>query len=128
MPFDGRLFSGAGVLAAVVGGGSFVRAGEALGLTPSGVSRAVARLEARVGVRLLDRTPRAVTLTDEGRRFHARVVPLLAGLEEAAADAAGAAAAARGRLRVNVDPWVARLGLAPRPPAFPAGPPPLLVA
>ena len=118
MPFDGRLLSGAGVLAAVVEGGSFVRAGEALGLTPSGVSRAVARLEARVGVRLLDRTPRAVTLTDEGRRFHARVVPLLAGLEEAAADAAGAAATARGRLRVNVDPWVARLVLAPRLSAF----------
>ena len=125
MPFDGRLLSGAGVLAAVVEGGSFVRAGEALGLTPSGVSRAVARLEARVGVRLLDRTPRAVALTDEGRRFHARVVPLLAGLEEAAADAAGAAAAARGRLRVNVDPWVARLVLAPRLSAFLAAHPAL---
>src|SRR6478672_8689325 len=99
MPFDGRLLSGAGVLAAVVvEGGSFVRAGEALGLTPSGVSRAVARLEARVGVRLLDRTPRAVTLTDEGRRFHARVMPLLPGLDEAAAEAAGAAAVVRGRL------------------------------
>src|SRR3954453_3194359 len=90
MPFDGRLLSGAGVLAAVVEGGSFVRAGEALGLTPSGVSRAVARLEARVGVRLLDRTPRAVTLTDEGRRFHARGVPLLAGLEGGAGGAGGA--------------------------------------
>src|SRR3954470_16141341 len=122
MPFDGRLLSGAGVLAAVVEGGSFVRAGEALGLTPSGVSRAVARLEARVGVRLLDRTPRAVTLTDEGRRFHARVVPLLAGLEEAAA---GAAATARGRLRGNVDPWVARLGPAPRLSAFLAAHPAL---
>ena len=54
-----------------------MRAGEALGLTPSGVSRAVARLEARVGVRLLDRTPRAVALTDEGRRLHSEVTPLL---------------------------------------------------
>src|SRR4051812_15964391 len=125
MPFDGRLLSGAGVLAAVVEGGSFVRAGEGLGLTPSGVSRAVARLEARVGVRLLDRTPRAVTLTDEGRRFHARVVPLLAGLEEAAAEAAGAAALVRGRLRVNVDPWFARLVLAPHLPAFLAAHPAL---
>ena len=74
----------------------------------------VARLEARVGVRLLDRTPRAVSLTYEGRRFHAHVVPLLAGLEEAAAEAADAAHAVRGRLRVNVDPWFARLVLAPR--------------
>jgi DNA-binding transcriptional LysR family regulator len=93
-------------LAAVVETGNFVRAAEALGLTPSGVSRAVARLEARVGVRLLDRTPRAVLLTDDGRRFHAQVAPLLAGLEEAATQAAGAAHAVQGRLRVNVDPWV----------------------
>jgi DNA-binding transcriptional LysR family regulator len=118
MAFDGRLLGGIGVLAAVVETGNFVRAGEALGLTPSGVSRAVARLEARVGVRLLDRTPRAVTLTDEGRRFHAQVIPLLAGLEEAAVDAGGAAAAVRGRLRVNLDPWFARVVLAPRLSGF----------
>jgi DNA-binding transcriptional LysR family regulator len=98
--------------------GNFVRAAEALGLTPSGASRAVARLEARVGVRLLDRTPRAVSLTDDGRRFHAQVAPLLAGLEEAATQAAGAAHAVQGRLRVNVDPWVVRLVLAPRLSAF----------
>ncbi|HEY1412361.1 MAG TPA: LysR family transcriptional regulator [Rhodopila sp.] len=118
MAFDTRLLAGIGVLTAVVESGSFVRAGETLGLTPSGVSRAVARLEGRVGVRLFDRTPRAVTLTDEGRRFHAQVLPLLAALEEAAADAAGSAASVRGRLRVNVDPWFARLVLAPRLAAF----------
>jgi DNA-binding transcriptional LysR family regulator len=118
MAFDTRLLAGIGVLTAVVVSGSFVRAGETLGLTPSGVSRAVARLEGRVGVRLFDRTPRAVTLTDEGRRFHAQVLPLLAALEEAAADAAGAAASVRGRLRVNVDPWFARLVLAPRLATF----------
>jgi DNA-binding transcriptional LysR family regulator len=125
MDFDGRLLAGIGVLGAVVESGSFVRAGEALGLTPSGVSRAVARLEARVGVRLFDRTPRAVTLTDEGRRFHAQVAPLLAGLEEATAEAAGAAQTVRGRLRVNVDPWFARLVLAPRLPEFLAAHPAL---
>jgi DNA-binding transcriptional LysR family regulator len=118
MPFDSRLLAGISVLSAVVESGSFIRAGEAVGLTPSGVSRAVARLEGRVGVRLFDRTPRAVTLTDEGRRFHARVMPLLAGLEDAASEAAGAVASVRGRLRVNLDPWVARLVLAPALPAF----------
>jgi DNA-binding transcriptional LysR family regulator len=76
MPFDARLLAGISVLSAVVESGSFIRAAEAMGLTPSGVSRAVARLEGRVGVRLFDRTPRAVTLTDEGRRFHAQVMPL----------------------------------------------------
>jgi DNA-binding transcriptional LysR family regulator len=53
MAFDGRLLGGISVLAAVVEAGNFVRAAEALGLTQSGVSRAVARLETRVGVRLL---------------------------------------------------------------------------
>lgn len=71
-------------------------------------------LEAHVGVRLFDRNPRSVALTDEGRRFIAKAAPLLAGLEEAAAEAANAAIAVRGRLRVNVDPWFARLVLAPR--------------
>jgi DNA-binding transcriptional LysR family regulator len=118
MSFDARILTGVGVLAAVTESGNFARAAETLGLTPSGVSRAVARLEARVGVRLFDRTPRAVTLTEEGRRFHAQVMPLLASIEEAATEVAGAAAAVSGRLRVNVDPWFARMVLAPRLPEF----------
>ena len=118
MSFDARILTGVGVLAAVTETGNFARAAEALGLTPSGVSRAVARLEARVGVRLFDRTPRSVTLTGEGRRFHAQVIPLLAGIEEAATEAAGAAAAVSGKLRVNVDPWFARTVLAPGLPRF----------
>jgi DNA-binding transcriptional LysR family regulator len=113
MAFDGRLLAGIGVLAAVVETGNFVRAADALGLTASGVSRAIARLEARLGIRLLHRTPRAVSLTDEGRRFYAQAAPLLAGLEEAAGAASDAVDAVRGRLRVNVDPWIARLVLAP---------------
>jgi DNA-binding transcriptional LysR family regulator len=114
MSFDTRLLTGAGVLAAVTETGNFARAAEMLGLTPSGVSRAVARLETRVGVRLFNRNPREVTLTEEGRRFHTQVIPLLAGLEEAAADAAGTAAVVSGRLRVSVDPWFARMVLAPK--------------
>jgi DNA-binding transcriptional LysR family regulator len=112
MVFDTRLLTGVGVLAAVTEAGNFARAAEMLGLTPSAVSRAVARLEARVGVRLFDRNPREVSLTEEGRRFHTQVMPLLAGLDEAAAEAAGAAAVVRGRLRVSVDPWFARMVLA----------------
>lgn len=113
LSFDARILAGVGVLVAVAEAGNFARAAEALGLTPSGVSRAVARLEARVGVRLFDRTPRSVTLTQEGRRFHAQILPLLAGIEEAAGEAAGAAATVSGKLRVNVDPWFARMVLAP---------------
>jgi len=112
--FDTRLLSGLGVVAAVVDARSFVRAADALGLTQSGVSRAVSRLEQRIGVRLFDRTSRAVTLTDEGRRFYEQVAPLLTGIEDAATMAAGASTAVHGRLRVNVDPYFSKLVLAPR--------------
>jgi DNA-binding transcriptional LysR family regulator len=114
MAFDSRLLSGIEVLVAAVEAGSFVRAAESLGLTQSGVSRAVARLEHRVGVRLFDRTARAIALTEEGRRFYQQVKPHLSSIEDAAIQAGGSAMAVRGRLRVNVDPFFARLVLAPR--------------
>jgi DNA-binding transcriptional LysR family regulator len=114
LAFDSRLLSGIEVLVAAVEAGSFVRAAESLGLTQSGVSRAVARLERRVGVRLFDRTARAIALTEEGRRFYQQVKPHLSGIEDAASQAGGSAMAVRGRLRVNVDPFFARLVLAPR--------------
>jgi DNA-binding transcriptional LysR family regulator len=113
MTLDARVISNIGVLAAVIDGGSFARAAEALGLSRSGVSRAVSRLEARIGVRLLDRTTRAVALTDEGRRLYSEVAPLLTGIEGAVTMASGASLAVRGRLRVNVDAFFSRLILAP---------------
>lgn len=113
MSFDGRLASGMGVLSAVVDTGSFVKAADVLDMTQSGVSRAIARLETRLGIRLFDRTTRSVKLTDEGRRLYEEIAPLLAGLEEAASLASGSATAVRGRLRVNVDPYFSRLILAP---------------
>lgn len=114
MSFDERILNGMGVLTAIVDSGSFARAGERLDMSQSGVSRSVARLEARLGIRLFDRTTRTVTLTDEGRRFYEQIVPLLGGLEEAAASAAGGATAVRGRLRVNVDPFFSKIVLSPQ--------------
>src|SRR4051794_1742308 len=116
MAYDARLLSGVGVVVAVVEAGNFARAAEILGLTASGVSRAVARLEARIGVKLFHRNPRTVVLTDDGRRFHDEVAPLLASIGEAAEQAAGASATVRGRLKVSTDPWFARVVLAPRLP------------
>jgi DNA-binding transcriptional LysR family regulator len=118
MPFDGRLLSGVGVLHAVVESGNFARAAEALGLTASGVSRAVARLEARIGARLIDRTTRSLALTEEGRRFYERVRPCLDDIEEAAIAVAGAADTARGHVRVNIDPYLIRIALGGRLGAF----------
>jgi DNA-binding transcriptional LysR family regulator len=114
MAFDGRILAGVGVLTAVVEGGSFVKGAELLGLTASGVSRAISRLEVRLGVRLLDRTTRSVSLTDEGRRFYEAAKPHLAAIEDAAVLAAGAASAVRGRLKVDIDPFFLPLVLAGR--------------
>jgi DNA-binding transcriptional LysR family regulator len=118
VPFDGRILSGVSVLAAVVDGGSFVKAAELIGLTDSGVSRAISRLETRLGVRLLDRTTRSVTLTDEGRRFYEEVKPHLNAIEDAAIVASGAVSAVRGRLRIDIDPFFLPLILAGRLGAF----------
>ncbi|GAA0913207.1 LysR family transcriptional regulator [Rothia nasimurium] len=109
MTLDGRLLTGVSVLAAIVETGGFGRAGELLGITTSGVSRSLSRLEARVGVRLLDRTTRSVSLTEEGRRFYERVKPSMESIEEAASTATASAAVVQGRLRVNMDPLVMRL-------------------
>lgn len=113
MAFDTRLLSGLNVFVAVVEAGSFARAAETLGLTQSGVSRSIQRLEERLGVRLLERTSKTMRLTDEGRHFHREVIPLLSRLEEAADDATRSSTAVRGRLRVNADPTFARVVLAP---------------
>lgn len=111
MPFDGRLLSGITALTAVVEAGSFIRAAEALGLTQPAVSHAVARLEARVGVRLIERSTRTLRLTDEGRGFYETVVSSLADIEEAVTIASSSMATVRGRLRVNVDPFFSHMTL-----------------
>jgi DNA-binding transcriptional LysR family regulator len=102
-----NLSSGIGVFAAVVDCGTFVGASEMMGMTPPGISRAIARLEERLQIRLLNRTTRSVSLTEEGRRFYEQVMPHLRGMEEAAASASGGAVV-RGKLRINLDPVVSR--------------------
>jgi DNA-binding transcriptional LysR family regulator len=118
MAFDGRILSGVSVLAAVVEGSSFVKAAELIGITDSGVSRAIGRLETRLNVRLLDRATRWLTMTDEGRRFYEEVKPHLNAIEDAATVASGATSAVRGRLKVDIDPFFLPLVLAGRLGAF----------
>lgn len=110
---DGRLVGGLMVLAAVADARSFGKAAERLGMTQSGVSKAIAKLESRLGARLIHRTSRAVELTDEGRALHERVVQHLAGIGEAAAETSKSREAVHGRLRVNVDPLFSRMVLSP---------------
>lgn len=102
-----------GLLRAVVENGSFVRAGEALGLTQSAVSRAVARLEERVGLQLFARTSRSSSLTQDGRRFYEAIAPHLSAIEDATIEAGSASKKVRGRLRVNIDGGVGQYLLVP---------------
>jgi DNA-binding transcriptional LysR family regulator len=110
---DGRLLAGMSVLSAVVETGSFTKGAEVLGLSPSGVSRSVSRLEERIGVRLLDRTTRALRLTGEGVRLYELAAPHLTGIEEAANLVAGAAVVVKGPLKANINQLFARYLLAP---------------
>ncbi len=80
--------------------GSFSAAARALKLTPSAVSKQVSRLEDRLGTRLLNRTTRSLSLTEEGRAFHARCVQILAEIDEAETAVTELHAAPRGTLRV----------------------------
>jgi DNA-binding transcriptional LysR family regulator len=83
----------------VVDRGSFSAAARTLGVTPSAISKLVARLEARLGSRLVHRSTRAIQLTDEGRAYYDRGVRILADLDEAERNATRGAP--RGRVRIN---------------------------
>lgn len=100
------------VFAAIVEQGSLSAAARTLGLTPSAVSRIVARIEGRLGVRLLVRTTRTLTLTTEGEaylRAARRILADLAEVEGAIADQASP----RGRLRVTASLAHGRLYIVP---------------
>ena len=97
--------------------GGFSAAARALAMTPSAVSKLVGRLEARLGVRLLNRSTRQVQLTAEGGAFYERSVRLLADLAEAERGTA-ANDAPRGRLSVNANVPFGEAALLPLVPAF----------
>ncbi len=88
------------VFVQVVESGGFSAAGRALHLATNLVSRRVARLEGRLGTRLLHRTTRSVSLTEEGRTFRERALPLLAAADDAAASVAGRTRGLAGTVRV----------------------------
>lgn len=104
--------------AAVADAGSFVRAAEALQVSKTAVSRLIGDLEARLGVRLLHRTTRRLSLTAEGELFHARCKALTADVEEAEAEVTARAGEAVGQLRLNVPVSFGLMHLAPLWPAF----------
>ena len=80
---------------------SFAGAARQLGMTPASVTRTIAALEARLGVQLLVRTTRQVSLTSAGAGYAARVAPLAKGLAEAADETREAQGITSGRLRIS---------------------------
>lgn len=90
------------VFSAVVDAGSFVSAAAALSVSKAAVSRYVLDLEQRLGVRLLHRTTRKLSLTGEGEIFYARCREILASIEESEAEISSRMGSASGLLKVSV--------------------------
>jgi DNA-binding transcriptional LysR family regulator len=97
--------------------GSFSRAARELGLSQPSASRIAAELEENVGVPLLTRTTRRLTLTEAGAEYLARIEPLLAALDEADHAARGTGEL-RGTLRVALSIGFGMRAVIPRLPAF----------
>jgi DNA-binding transcriptional LysR family regulator len=97
---------------------SFAAAADMLGLTPSAVSKLVTRLEDRLGVQLLHRTTRRLSLSSEGEVYFARARQILADVEDAEAEVARSRGAPRGLLRINTSNGFGIHQLAPALPDF----------
>jgi LysR family transcriptional regulator, regulator for bpeEF and oprC len=98
--------------------GSFARAAEMLAMSRARVSEVIAALERALGGRLLHRTTRRVSLTDDGRAYYERCIRILGDVAEAEELVAGPGAALRGRLRVDMPVGLARHFVVPRLPSF----------
>lgn len=104
--------------ARVVETGSFTKAADTLHMSKTSVTQLVQQLEARLRVKLLNRTTRKVNVTADGAAFYERAVKLLADLDDAETGLSAAAALPRGRLRVDVPSPFARMILMPALPDF----------
>ena len=102
----------------VIDAGSFSGAAKQLRVGQSAVSKTIAQLEDRLGVRLLLRSTHGLTLTKAGRNFYERAKRTIEEAEQAEAAARGDAATLQGRLRVSAPVTFARLHVIPRLPAF----------
>jgi DNA-binding transcriptional LysR family regulator len=104
---------GIGAFVQAVEAGSFALAGERLHLSSSAISKSIARLEARLGVRLFHRSTRRLNLTEEGQAYYEHCTRALLELETAEARLASGRRAPSGRLRVSVPVLFGRRCVAP---------------
>jgi DNA-binding transcriptional LysR family regulator len=106
------------VFARVVATGSLSAAAREMGLSPAGVSRRLAALEQRLGVRLINRTTRSLHLTDEGATYYDTCARLLAEIEEADAAVSAGRAEPQGPLKVALPASFGHRHIAPLIPRF----------
>jgi len=98
----------------VVDAGSFTRAADTMGLPRSSVTSLIKQLEAHVGVMLIQRSTRSLSLTEPGARYHRHCASLLASLDDVEADLRGELAQPRGRVRADMPGALARALVLPR--------------
>jgi DNA-binding transcriptional LysR family regulator len=98
--------------------GSLAAAARALDLTPPAATKRLAQLEARLGVRLVNRTTRRISLTGEGETYLTHATRILASIQEMEDAVAGGRAAPKGLLRVNATLGFGRTSIAPIVSAF----------
>jgi DNA-binding transcriptional LysR family regulator len=110
----GAEFAELKAFAAVVERASFARAADHLGLSPSALSQTIRQLEARLGVRLLNRTTRSVAPTTAGSRLYERITPVILEMDAAVAEAVAATGRTAGTLRINTLGMAAKKLIAPR--------------
>jgi DNA-binding transcriptional LysR family regulator len=106
------------VFAKIVGTGSLSAAARDLGMSPAVVSRRLAALEARLGVRLVNRTTRSLHLTDEGAAYYETCTRVISEIEEADAAVSAGRAEPRGVLRVALPASFGNQHVAPLVPPF----------
>jgi len=111
--FDSVLLSGIELFCLSADAESFTVAAQQAGVTPAAVSRAIARLEQRLGVRLFARTTRKVRLTDAGRSYFRQCRQALGQLAEAEREVSGQQAAPAGMVRISLPTPIAQHRLLP---------------
>lgn len=106
------------VFTRVVESRSFVKAAESLQLAAPQVSRTVQALEAHLGARLLNRTTRSISVTEDGEAYYQRSIRVLAEVDEMEAELTHAKLNPKGRLKVNLPALVAKMVIIPALPEF----------
>ncbi|KQS71441.1 hypothetical protein ASG39_21640 [Rhizobium sp. Leaf371] len=115
---DRDLWSGLAVFAEIVEAGSFAKAATRMGVSPSALSHAMRSLEAKVGIRLLDRTTRSLAPTEAGENLLLQLLPAMASVKGALGTLDAGRVRPAGRVRINAHRMAAVHVVLPRLAAF----------